>query len=179
MSLRKCVIALIVVNLAYFAYSQGWFASLTGLDAGQREPERLKRQINTEALRIELIERPADAIAPQAAPAPSTDNASAAMATTRCATIEPAAESWLVYMGPFASKDLLAKKKAELQKLSIDSREVTKGALPLGLALGSSHASEDLARQALQVMNQNGVRTATVILWSTTGKSGIAANCSN
>ena len=51
--LRALVVALLLVNLAFFAWTQGWLDSVTGVRAiGDREPERLARQVLPESVRI-------------------------------------------------------------------------------------------------------------------------------
>lgn len=153
MSLKKCVLALLLMNLGYFGYSQGWFVGLTGGEASQREPDRIKKQINEGAIRIET-----------AAPTAALAHSLGASGVPVCPKAVAVNESWLVYMGPYANKDLLVKKKAELQKLKVQALEVSKPSHPFGLSLGR-YASESLAKQALLAMNKNGVRTASVILW--------------
>ncbi|GAP34472.1 hypothetical protein [Piscinibacter sakaiensis] len=69
--LRALVAALLVANLVFFAWTQGWLDAVTGVPArGEREPERLARQQNPE--RIQLLARgPGAASAPFVVPAPS------------------------------------------------------------------------------------------------------------
>lgn len=54
--LRSIVALLIVANLGFFAWSQGWLSpwllAPIANDAGQREPQRLQAQINPQAIRI-------------------------------------------------------------------------------------------------------------------------------
>lgn len=59
--LRIVVLVLVLLNGAYFAWSQGWLLGLGYGPAQQREPQRLSEQIRPEALRL---------LSPQEAKAP-------------------------------------------------------------------------------------------------------------
>jgi len=48
--LRMVVLVLVLLNSAYFAWSQGWLLSLGYGPTQQREPQRLSQQIRPEAL---------------------------------------------------------------------------------------------------------------------------------
>ncbi len=78
--LRLVVAVLIVANLVLFAFTRGSFDGLFGLSAqGDREPERLTRQVRPETIRI----LPAS---------PSPSSASGAGAATACLEAGPVAE---------------------------------------------------------------------------------------
>jgi hypothetical protein len=158
MSLKIVVLVLILANAGYAAYSQGWLASLLGTDSQQREPTRMSKQINpSSVLVIPASDAAALAVASNCVSAKPIDNL-------------PAAERWIVYMGPYANKDLLDKKKAELTRIKVNHTEVSKPALKMGLSLGD-FSSELAARAAIDTLAQQGIRTATILLWSTgTGK---------
>jgi hypothetical protein len=160
MFLRKIVLALLIANLAYAAYSQGWLNALTGADSAQREPKRMSRQINASAIDVQQ-EQPLAINVAVANPAFAEIKVGA---TALCSSAPPPAEQWVIYMGPYGTKELLSKKQAELAKLAVDSNEVTKTSLPKGLSLGS-YTSEAGARSALKVLQRKGVKTATVLLW--------------
>ena len=166
MFLRKIALALLIANLAYAAYSQGWLNALTGADSAQREPERMNRQINASA--IDVQQEPLLAMNAVAA-----DQAFAEIkvgASPLCPSASHSAEQWVIYMGPYATKELLSKKKAELAKLDVDSNEVAKTSLPRGLSLGR-YTNESGARSALEVLQSKGIKTATVLLWTSAAKS--------
>ncbi len=161
MLLKKIVLTLLVANLGYAVYSQGWLSALTGADARQREPERLQRQINASAIKVHQEMPNEPKVLPTAQP---VMEAKVGVPTT-CANAATPAEEWRIYMGPYASKELLAKKKTELAKLKVTSVEVAKTSLPRGLSLGQ-YASESEARSALEALQKKGVKTATVLLWT-------------
>lgn len=50
--LRTLVLLLLVCNLAYFAWSQGWLRFYGLAPAQQSEPQRLQQQIRPEALQL-------------------------------------------------------------------------------------------------------------------------------
>jgi hypothetical protein len=154
MSLKKLVLLLIVVNAGYFSYAQGWLDLLTGSQSNQREPARLQKQINPDAISI--------ANAPTQLTAPSPVTTAFDCPSSPSAAI---AEQWMIYMGPYANKTELDRKKSELAKIDIKPEEVSKSSLKLGLSLAKFN-SEAEARAGLLAFNKKGVRTATVILWS-------------
>ncbi len=155
MSLKKLVLALLFANLGYFCYSQGWLQLLTNGDSSQREPDRITKQINAEAIQIKPIATVATipAAPPQVTPRPA-----------EACTVQR--EEWLIYMGPYLTTTLNERKKAELKQLGVASTEVSKPNLKIGLSLGQFD-TEALAKEALKRLGSKGVKTATVLLWAT------------
>ena len=149
MSLKKLVILLLISNFVYFGYSQGWLQALTGEESLQREPSRLAKQINPEAIQIKLIT--------------DTNSPVETYATEVCAIQH---ETWLVYMGPYRTLALSEKKKSELKQLGVASTDISKPSMKIGLSLGQFD-SDALAKEELKRLSSKGVKTATVILWST------------
>lgn len=69
--LRALVVLLLLANLAFFAWTLGWLDGVVGARAsGDREPERLQRQVRPEAVRILPASAPADAASAGGAPGP-------------------------------------------------------------------------------------------------------------
>lgn len=178
--LRALFFALVLANLGFYAWTQGWLDGVAGVRAaGDREPERLARQVRPESIVI---------LPPSAASAPS------AAATTACleagpfttielisatstlkealpglpegSWIEARAETpgiWIVYMGKFADTDSLTKKEQELKRLKVDYEELrNQPALERGLSLGRFE-QRAAADKALDRFTQLGVRTAKVV----------------
>jgi hypothetical protein len=53
MMLRAVVLVLVLANAVFFAWSSGWFDGIAGLSSrGEREPERLQRQVRPDAVRV-------------------------------------------------------------------------------------------------------------------------------
>ena len=149
MSLKKLVLLLLIANLGYFGYSQGWLRALTGEESSQREPSRVAKQINPEAIQIKLI----------TGSSPPAESSSAEVCTAQH-------ETWLIYMGPYRTLALSEKKKSELKQFGIPSTDISKPSMKIGLSLGQFD-SEALAKEELKRLSNKGVKTATVILWST------------
>jgi hypothetical protein len=103
--LKRLCVALLVANVGYFAYSQGWLGSLLGSGSAQREPQRLAKQIDPDALGVSLAPSAAAESLPSATAVSSVSVASSA---SNCNISAPAPEQWRVYMGPYANKELLA-----------------------------------------------------------------------
>ncbi len=145
MFLRPLVLALLLANLGYFAYSQGWLESITGGDSAQREPERLAKQVNADAIDIKT-----------APPGPPAN-----------ACTPKKSEQWVVYMGPYATGALADKKKEELKRMGIAAKNIAQASRPIGLSL-AQFDSEALAQTALKTFAGKGVKTASVRLWGMT-----------
>jgi hypothetical protein len=181
------VLALVLANAGYFAWTQGWLDTFTGRRADhQREPERLARQLRPETVQILS---PASALPPIATPA-TAPAASAPLAGAcleagpfNAAEAEAAASAvqvalpagrwadvktdkpgtWLVYMGRYADRELLAKKKEEIARIRLPFEEVrSPPSLESGLSLGRyderAEADKALAQFALR-----GVKSARVV----------------
>lgn len=183
--LRLLVIALLLANLGYYAWSQGLLREWGVGPQEQAEPERMQQQIRPETLQI-LRNRQGKG---PAAPMPAPVSAQASADTTECLqagvfddrqaealrtaaaplpegswSLEstPVPGRWMIYMGRFADQDALEKKKAELRarKVAFDRPSP---ALEPGLSLGR-FASEDAAQRELINLGNQGVRTARVVV---------------
>ena len=182
--LRALVLLLVLANAAFYAWTQGWLDDAVGVRAiGDREPERIARQVHPELIRI----LPPDAVASSASPAqadagmlacleagPFSDTevatAEAALQTAapnltssrwaRIETSQPGA--WIVYMGRFASREALAKKEEELRRREVSFEELRDTpALEPGLALGRFNQRAQ-ADAALARLVQQDIHTARV-----------------
>lgn len=94
--LRALVAALLVANLAFWAWTQGWLDGVAGRRAvGDREPERMSQQVHPEAVKTVALPgsaAPAPAPAPAvAAPVAAAVSASAGPSPGASAAAEPAA----------------------------------------------------------------------------------------
>lgn len=182
--LRALIGLLLAANLGYFAWTQGWLDGVVGWRSiGDREPERLQRQVRPEAIR--LLQNPGAA----ASPAPSTavsgatppscfeagpfTDAEVAAAQAAAQVALPSgswttqrterAASWAVYMGRYAEREAMTKKEDELKRRNLPYEELSDvPALAPGLVLGRFDA-RPAAAQALDRLTQQGVRTARVV----------------
>jgi hypothetical protein len=177
--LRAWIALLLLANAVFFMWTQGWLDGLTGFHArGDREPERLLRQVHPEAVKV---------LSPQAVAAA----ASAADARLACLEAGPfgpaeavAAEAaltsvlptgrwtrvkvdvppvWIVYMGKYANREAQQKKEDELARIRVGF-EVVKNAPEFepGLSLGRFDDRAG-AESALAQFSQRGIRSARVV----------------
>lgn len=189
--LRLAVIALLLANAGYYAYTQGWLRSAGLVTPEQAEPQRLQQQIRPETLKVLRAQGatnnptppPAPAVAPAAdttAAAPADageclqagifDEKQATALRTAAASLPPGSWSleptpitgrWMIYMGRFDDQDTLDKKRAELRARKVDFDRAG-GTLEPGLSLGR-FSTEEAAQRGLTALNAQGVRTARVI----------------
>jgi hypothetical protein len=180
--LRLLVVLLALANLAFYAWTQGALDNLIGLRAeGDREPDRLAKQVRPEALRVLSAASAAAATAAAAAAEPAPvcleagpyTPAQIAAAEGVLQTVLPSGSwssqkaevpaVWIVYMGKYSSRDALVKKTDELKRLKIPFEEVRNAPeLEDGLALGR-YDNRAAADKALADVAQRGVRTARVV----------------
>ena len=154
--LRILAIVLLVGNALLLAAQFGLFDRLTGAGSGQvpqREPERLQRQIDPQAVRILSPQAASAALAAATASAAQTAAAANNARTQACLEAGPfspaeaeVAErtlrdaglpsgswqalttedsgSFMVYMGRYADRDTLQRKLDELKRLKLDAEEL-------------------------------------------------------
>jgi cell division protein FtsN len=155
-SLKKWALCLLLANALYLSYALGWIGLMTGADSAQREPARLQKQVNAQAITVTPIGVTELSV---------TKTTPAESACGSVESVTPAAERWVVYMGPYDNKTLLEKKQAELSRLTVKSTPISKPSLKLGLSLGEFD-SEANAKAALEELKTKGVKSATFLLWS-------------
>lgn len=176
---RWIVAALLIANVVFYSWSQGWLDDVTGLRArGDREPERMLKQVRPESVRV--VTAQAVAAAASAAEARlacleagpfSNDTiaaAESALSTTlpagswvRRSTEVPA--RWILYMGRYPNREAMQKKEQELARIRVSFEELSAPPeFAPGLALGR-FADRESAEAALQQLTQRGVQTARVL----------------
>jgi hypothetical protein len=194
--MRVVLIVLLVANLGFFAWTQGWLDGVVGVRAdGGREPERLARQVHPELIRTLS---PAEVAASGAAKSSTeAQNAEAAAACLQAGPFTPAeigaAEAalqaalpasgparyanlkteqpgtWLVYLGRFASLDAVRQKEEELARIHVDYEELLEPPeLAPGLALGRFDSKAG-AEAGLARLVQRGLRTGRVTVLTPPG----------
>ncbi|MEO8153358.1 MAG: SPOR domain-containing protein [Rhizobacter sp.] len=176
--LRLFVLLLLLANIGFYAWTQGMLDGIVGArPQGDREPERLTRQVRPDTVRV-------------MPPAASSAAAALAEAPPLCLEAGPytpaqisAAEGvlqtvlpvgswvnqkteipavWIVYMGKYPNHDALQKKADELKRLKLNYEEVHNSPeFEDGLALGH-YDNRAAAEKALADVTQRGVRTARV-----------------
>jgi hypothetical protein len=173
--LRLLVVLLLLANIGFYAWRQGALDGVVGTRAqGDREPDRLTRQVRPETIRVLP---PAAAVAATEAPPACLEAGPYTPAQITAAegvlqTVLPVGSwvtsktelpaVWIVYMGKYTSRDALQKKADELKRLKISFEEVRNAPeLEDGLALGR-YDNRAAAEKALTTVTQKGVRTARV-----------------
>jgi hypothetical protein len=188
--LRLVLLALILANLGFYSWTQGWLDGVVGARAiGDREPERLARQVRPETVVILPPEAAASSpvsVAPvclEAGPFSAAELSAANVALKQALpdvaegswaevkTETPGA--WIVYLGKFVDTETLTKKEQELKRLKLDFEVVrTPPALDRGLSLGRFDVRA-AADTALEHFTQQGVRTARVVEISPPGSATV------
>ncbi|HEV8311852.1 MAG TPA: SPOR domain-containing protein [Burkholderiaceae bacterium] len=191
--LRALVAVLLLANALLFAWAQGWLDGVAGVKPqGDREPERLARQVKPQSVRVlspAVVQTALAASAAEAAPAEATA-ASAALSCLEAGPFVGAAEQraaadeikraalppgaiasaavtrpavFIVYMGKYASPEALQRKTDELKRRNVES-EVLHNVpwLEPGLALGRFN-DRAAAEAHLAALAERDVHTAKVL----------------
>lgn len=171
--LRTLVVLLLLSNLAFFGWMHGWLTPIVGIDpAGEREPQRLKAQVQPQTIRV-LGQAPAAAEPPAvAAPAeppaanataaasiPGDPAASAVLALNTAAAATPDIPQGVVCLeaGPFTAADVPRLEAALREALptgtwTLDARERPTQWLAY---LGRFNDRESLRARADELRDQN------------------------
>jgi len=182
--LRLFVVALLAANLAFYAWTQGWLDDVVGVRAtGDREPERMARQVKPELIRVLPPQSAASAVAKarclEAGPF-ATDEIGGADAAlqaalpaelrSRVATVKlDKPGQWMVYMGKYPNREALQKKIEELKRRKVSYDEVrAPPSLDGGISLGRFDDRAG-AERALAQFGQQGIQTARVVEVSPAG----------
>lgn len=178
--LRLLLLALVLANGVYFAWTSGLLRAYGFAPAQQNEPQRVAQQIKPEALQVlsasefKGVEAQVQADAApkeclQAGPfdEPQTaalrqalENALPAGAWQLDVVAQPA--HWIVYMGKYATAEALVKKRAELANMNLKIEALANPALEIGISLGGFD-TEAAAKAELARLTQRGIRTARVV----------------
>ena len=176
--LRALFVFLLLANLGFYAWTQGWLENVIGLRAHpEREPERLARQVRPEAIRVLTPQAVAAAASAaesrllclEAGPFGATEAAAAEAALAsvlptgtwaRVSNDKPPV--WIVYMGKY-SAETLARKQEELSRIKVPF-EVLKNAPEWepGLSLGRFD-NHDAADEAMAQLAKRGIHTARLV----------------
>lgn len=174
--LRALVVLLIVLNALFFGWTRGWLDQVVGIKAiGDREPERLARQLHPE--RIQLL----------------TPQAAAALQTTACLELgpfdgEPALQAaqaalekagvpasdwqathvdqpgvWAVATIKLGSKDFQARKEETYKRMKISYEFLAGPPEELPTLVLSRHPSERAADAALENFSQRALKGLRVL----------------
>ena len=177
------MLALLLANAGYFAWSHGLLASYGLAPQVQAEPQRLMQQIRPEAIQLLPTDEPLtpDLQLADVKPASSAgqclqaglfNDEQASALRTGLQTSLPAGSwvlegsiepgRWIIYMGRYASEEALAKKRIELRQRGVAMEPLLNPALNPGLSLGHFKLQAD-AVAGLDKIVLRGVRTARVM----------------
>ena len=178
--LRTAVLALVLLNGLYWAWSQGLLRDVGMAPAEQVESQRMARQIDPQAVRLLSPEQfkhieeqaRADAGPKQCLHAGPLDSAQSAAVRKVLETSWPAGswelqtlnlpQRWIIYMGRYESNDLLLKKRSEIAAMNLRMEPLNKPALEPGLSLGG-FPTQAQAEEGLAQLSKRGIRTARVV----------------
>jgi hypothetical protein len=168
--LRAVVALLLLANLAFFAWAQGWFEpGLPPPHLGEREPQRLAAQLRPDAVVVLTgkaasaaisAAKAAAAVCLQSGPLTDDDMAAAEAVLAPLQLPEgslqrepaPASPPWLVFAGRWPEAAARQAREAELKKLGLPYEPLAEPAeLAPGLVL-SRHATRAEAETALAVL---------------------------
>jgi len=174
--LRFLVAFLLAANLAFFAWSRGLLDVIPGVSSmGDREPGRLLREQRPEAVKVapaSAAQGPADGTAClESGPYAPGEVSSAEVAIS--SMVPPGlwanlrqerAGQWVVYLGPFADKESLAPKEAELKRTKVSFEVIKeKGDLDYGFVLGRFNRLSEASATLEQLSPQAVLRKAHVV----------------
>ena len=176
--LRTLVIALLLANAAFFAWTQGWLDGVVGSSAhAEREPQRLAQQVRPEAVRLLpaqvavappatrcLEAGPFDAsevVAAEAALAANPAASAVAGRWSRLSTETPGV--WMIAVGRAAPREAQLKKITELKRLGV-AFEVVKAASGTDETLSLGQFDTLVAAQeALARLVARGIHTVRIV----------------
>lgn len=184
---RALVAALLIANLAFWAWSAGALEAIGLGPAQERDPARMALQVQPDAVRVvpaasasagaTSVKAPAAAQCLEAGPFATAAIEAAERALAAAALPEGSwlrsqhevAASYAVVLGPFASRESMRQKGEEIARLRLATEalelpgDANAGKPQTVLALGR-YDSRSAADAALTAVGQRGVRTARVAL---------------
>ena len=189
--LRFIVLALVLANAGYYAYSQGLLAAYGFAPATQTEPQRVEQQIKPDMLRILNMQDGAQVESLSPPPPPQSPSSASSMTSAlECLQVGMFNEEqtmvlrdklvstlpqnswviesalvparWIVYMGKYNSDESVLKKKSELRGLGVSFEALNNIALEPGLSLGTFKTQPEAEAELVRIAKK-GVKTAKVI----------------
>lgn len=160
--MRALLLALLLVNLVFFAWSQGWMAGAGLGPVTQREPQRLALQIHPEQVQITPLASASatPAIPPQ--PAPSAPAIPASLPSTPVDASTPAsaapAKTVCRQIGPYGAleTEALAQAQSALAQAGLKPKVLGTPVTEQWMVLLGPYPSQTAMRTALDEINQQG-----------------------
>jgi hypothetical protein len=174
--LRALALLLLLLNLVFFSWTQGWLDEVVGIKArGDREPERMARQVHPERIKLlsetelaALQSRTCLALGPldgdaalQAAQA-ALEKAGVAPTTWQAQTSELAGV-WAVATIKMPNRDFQARKEETYKKLKIEFEFLKGPPDELPTLLLTQHSSEKAAEAALDAFDKRSLKGLRVL----------------
>jgi hypothetical protein len=178
--LRLFALTLLLANGLYFAWGHELLRAYGFGPLPQSEPQRLAQQIAPDAVQLlsaSEFKRIEEEVKVDQAPKECLQAGpfDAAQATALRQTLDqilppdswvlqetPLTARWIVYMGKYAAPELLAKKRAEVQAMSLKPESLGNASLEPGFSLGGFEAKSD-AEAELARLTARGLHTARVV----------------
>lgn len=160
--MRTLLLALLLVNLVFFAWSQGWMAGVGLGPVTQREPQRLALQIHPEQVQITPLSSAsaAPAIPPQPTPSAPASLPSAPIDASAPASAEPARTANAVcrQIGPYGALEAEALAQAQSALAQAGLKPIVLNAPVPGqwMVLLGPYPSQTAMRTALDEITQQG-----------------------
>ncbi|MDD5028472.1 MAG: SPOR domain-containing protein [Rhodoferax sp.] len=179
--LRLIVLLLMLLNLGYLAWSEGWLRGYGWAPVQQHEPERMAQQINPQALSVlTKSSAPSSTKVATVASAPTTMRClqSNDLDVKQADLLRPLLASqftpdawrlderlspprWMLYLGKFANQADQAKKRTQLTALKVKFEMLEIAELVPGFSLGL-YATPKAANDALTALSRRGLRAVKV-----------------
>jgi hypothetical protein len=157
--MRTLLLALLLVNLVFFAWSQGWMAGAGLGPVMQREPQRLALQIHPEQVQITpLASASATPVSPpQPAPSAPASLPSAPMDASAAASAAPA-KTVCRQIGPYGAleTEALAQAQSALAQAGLKPKALSTPVTAQWMVLLGPYPSQTALRTALDEINQQG-----------------------
>jgi hypothetical protein len=187
--LRALVVALLLANLGFWAWREGWLAPLHGFigarPEGDREPQRMQRALRPEAIELLTSGDASPRVAAAAVQAGDPGRApgtacleggpyaaaelAAVQATLQAAmpeggwVVREPVGAWWVAIGPFPDRETQQKKREELSRRELAPEPASPGPGRAPLLVLARFDSRVAAEQELALLVERGVRNVRVV----------------
>lgn len=174
MNWRTLLMVLLMLNVGFYAWVQGWLAPFDLAPVQQHEPERVSEQLRPDAIRIGNVTGSHASGAQQYLCLRTGMITAEALPAVRLAAENALPEGiwrieslnlqerWIVYMGKYPNSQTVERKQQELQRLGVTELLPLPERLQPGLSLATATSREG-AEAALSALKARGVRTARVL----------------
>lgn len=174
--LRALALLLLLLNIVFFSWTQGWLDDVVGLKArGDREPERMARQVHPERIKL-LSEAELAALQTRSCLALGPLDGDAALLAAQAALVKAGVPAtawqaqtselsgvWAVATIKMPNRDFQARKEETYKKLKIDFEFLKGPPDELPTLLLTQHRSEKAAAAALDAFDKRSLKGLRVL----------------